>query len=119
MAVEECNISRHHLLTTQINDKWNMPVAAKRSDEKDGEISQVAQDIVKALIYPISVGFGDLISDLRSHVASNETIEDVSRNLGLGESFRWLKTCQKWFLVFGSGGNTTLTRESGMVARWL
>ena len=96
-----------------------MPAEAKSSDDKDGEVSQVAKDVVKALIYPISVGFGDLISDLKSHVTFNETIEDVSRSLGLQESFHWMETCQKWFPVFGSGGNTTLTTESGMVARWL
>ena len=58
-------------MTSQIIPNQNLPVETKSSDEKDGEVSQVAKDVVKALIFPISVGFGDLISELRSHVASN------------------------------------------------
>ena len=70
-------------------------------------------------MYPVSVGFGDLLSELRENVTLNETsssthkvsVEEVSRALGLSESFPWHETCAKWYPVFGSEGNASTTAE--------
>ena len=74
---------------------------------------EAPKDIVKALIYPVSVGFGDMILELRKDITFNETVEDVARSLGLEESFHWQKTCEKWYPVFGSGGNASTLASGG------